>query len=185
MSFSWGCGSFWLINAKCWKNIRTINPTVLAIKIGIQTKKTRDSLTHSVDHAKKRPINLILLLKNKMKATINAAISNITIPTTNLRIYFPSKPLGESTKNNTPIETETNTDKKITIADMAWGMACTRMNHTSPIPKAISKLNLIVSYVFKNVHLSLIPELSMSLSLRLSSTGPQNPPNLSQSADVW
>ena len=133
------------MNAKCWKKINTISPTVLAIKIGIQTKNTRDYLTHSVDHAKNSPISLILLLKSKMNATIKAAMSNMTIATTSFKTYFPSNVLGESTKNNTPIETDTKTDKKIEIADIACGMTCTRINHTIPIPNAISKLNLIVS----------------------------------------
>ena len=70
------------------------------------------------------------------------------------------------------------------IADIALGMAWTKINQTSPMPNAINKLSLIVSYVLRKVHLSLIPELSISLSLRLSSTGPQNPLSLSQSAEV-
>jgi hypothetical protein len=76
---------------------------------------------------------------------MKAAISSIEMATTSLSTYFPSNPLGLSTNNNTPIAIDTKTDKKIDIADMAWGMACTKMNHRSPIPKAINKLSLMVS----------------------------------------
>lgn len=133
------------MKAKCWKNISTIKPIVAAMKRGIHIKNTSDYFAHYVDHVKNSPTNLILLLNNKINATINAAINNITIPTTNLRTYFPSNPRGESTKNNTPIEIDTNTDKKIAIADIAWGIAWTSINHMSPMPKAINMLNLIVS----------------------------------------
>ncbi len=114
-----GCGSFWLMKAKCWKKMSTIKPTVLAMKMGIQIKKMKFDRTHSVDHAKNSPMSLILLLNRRMKATMKAATSNITIATIILSTYFPSKPLGESTKNNTPMEMETKTDKKIAMADMA------------------------------------------------------------------
>lgn len=107
------------MKAKCWKNIKTINPTVLAMKRGIQIKNTRDYLTHSVDHAKNSPISLILLLNRRIKATINVAISSMTIATTSLSTYFPSNPLGLSTKNNTAMAMQTKTDKKIEMADMA------------------------------------------------------------------
>ena len=80
-----------------------------------------------------------------IKATMKAAISSITIATTNLSTYLPSNPLGLSTKNNTLMIIDTKTDKNIEIADMACGIACIRMNHTSPMPKAINKLSLIVS----------------------------------------
>jgi hypothetical protein len=80
-----------------------------------------------------------------MKAIMKAAISNITMATINLKVYFPSNPLGLSTKNNIAMAWETKTDKNILIADITCGIACTKINQTSPIPKAINKLSLMVS----------------------------------------
>ncbi len=69
---------------------------------------------------------------------MKAAISNITMATTTLNVYFPSNPLGLSTKNNISMAWETKTDKNILIADIRYGITCTNMNHTSLIPKAIN-----------------------------------------------
>lgn len=44
-----------------------------------------------------------------------------------------------------PMIMATKTDKNIAMADIACGMAWTRMNQTNPMPKAITKLNLMVS----------------------------------------
>ena len=110
-------------------------------------------------------MSLILLLNSNKKATINAEIKNIMTPTINFSNYFPSNPFGESTKNNTPISAETTIDKKIAIVDMPAGIAWTKIHHTRPIPNAITKLNLIMSYVFKKVYFCDNPAVSMSLSL--------------------
>lgn len=59
------------------------------MKMGIQIKKMKLDRAHSVDHAKNSPMSLILRLNKRMKATMNAATSNITIPTTSLSTYFP------------------------------------------------------------------------------------------------
>ena len=110
-------------------------------------------------------MSLILLLKSNKKPTIKAEIKNIITPTINFINYFPSNPFGESTKNNTPINAATTTDEKIAIVDMAAGMAWTKIHHTRPIPNAITKLSLIMSYVFKKVYFCDKPAVSISLSL--------------------
>ena len=87
-----------------------------------------------------------------MNPTINTATNSITTPTINFKIPLSSSPFGVSIRNKIPTPIDTKTDKKIAIADIACGITCTKMNQTNPIPSAINKLNLIVSYVFKNVH---------------------------------
>ena len=73
-------------------------------------------------------------------------------PTINFNSYFPSNPFGESTNNKTPINAATTIDEKIASVDMVAEMAWTKTHHMRPIPNAINKLNLMMSYVLRKVY---------------------------------